>query len=133
MCTLVWECLVWDNVNFVVEPMNAFLSFSSNLSSPLHAGPQKRWRAFLLPPQDSTLDYKPGRATSCADALSHLQRRDNGVPWGLGMGQVGMMEAGDGRGEFTAERPDQEEVCKIRMGPGRIERGWEAEVKKKLF
>ena len=49
------------------------------------------------------------------------------------MGQVGMMEAGDGRGEFTAERPDQEEVCKIRMGPGRIERGWEAEVKKKLF
>jgi hypothetical protein len=79
--------------------MNAFLSFSSNLSSPLHAGPQKRWRAFLLPPQDSTLDYKPGRATSCADALSHLQRRDNGVPWGSGMGQVGMMEAGDGRGE----------------------------------
>ena len=37
------------------------------------------------------------------------------------------------RREFTAELPDQEEVCKIRMGPGRIERGWEAEVKKKLF
>lgn len=26
------------------------------------------------------------------------------------------------------EEPDQEEVCKIRMGPGRIERGWEAQV-----
>ena len=37
------------------------------------------------------------------------------------------------RREFAAERTDQEEACKIRMGPARIERGWEAEVKKKLF
>lgn len=39
---------------------------------------------FLLTPWDSTLDYKPGRVRSRADAPSHLQRKDNGVPWGQG-------------------------------------------------
>lgn len=28
---------------------------------------------------------------------------------------------------------DHKEACKIRMGPERIEKGWEAKVKKELF